>query len=72
MVLKEAEKYERMGDEENAYIFYMKYFNLISIIQKSRDFPKIKSQARVFFGTKEEIMKRMDKLEKLKDSLMKR
>lgn len=72
MVLSEAEKFDRLGDEENAYIFYMKYFNLISIIQKARDFPKIKTQAREYFGTKDEIMKRMDKLERLKDSLMKR
>lgn len=71
-VLEEAEKMHRSGDEENAYIFYMKYFNLITIIQKSKDFPVHKGEMKTFLGTNSDINKRFDLLEKLKSSLKKR
>lgn len=71
-VLKEAERYHMLRDEENAYIFYMKYFNLITVIQKCRDFAKIKNKSREYFGSNEDIFKRMDVLRELKDSLIKR
>lgn len=62
----------KIGDEENAYIFYMKYFNLINIIQKSREFPSYKDKTRDYFGTNSDINKRFDVLAQLKDSLKKR
>lgn len=71
-VHEEAEKMYESGDEENAYIFYMKYFNLIMIIQKSKDFSKYKDETRKVLGTKQNIDERFDKLEKLKNSLRKR
>lgn len=69
-VLEEAEHMSRLGDEENSYIFYMKYFNLITIIQKSKELHK--GDLREFLGTNSDINKRFDVLEKLKDSLKKR
>lgn len=67
-----AEEQNRLGDQENAYIFYMKYFNLITLIQKHKDFPKIKSQTREYFGTNEQIDMRLDTLERLQGSLKER
>lgn len=71
-VLKEAEKQHTLGDEENAYIFYMKYFTLIEIIRKARDYPTVKNRIKEFFGTNKEIHNRMNILEGLKYSLEKR
>lgn len=71
-VLEEAERMYSLGDEENAYIFYMKYFNLITIIQKSKEFPLHKLDLRETLGTNSDISKRLDKLEKLKASLQNR
>lgn len=69
-VLEEAQRMNLMGDEENAYIFYMKYFNLITIIQKSNELHK--GELREFLGTNSDINKRFDVLAKLKDSLTER
>lgn len=71
-VLKVAEKQNKLGDEENAYIFYMKYFTLIEIIRKARDYPTVKNRIKEFFGTNKEIHNRMNILEGLKLSLEKR
>lgn len=72
-VLEQAEYFYNMGDEEQAFIFFMKYFNLLHIIQKMPDFEtKIKGRQREFFGVKGKVMEQMDKLEKLKASLTKR
>lgn len=68
--MEEAERKLRNGDEENAFNLYLKYFNLVTIIQKSKDFGKYKSEHRKYLGTKDEINKRMDILEKLKKNLM--
>lgn len=71
-LLKEAEKQRKMGDEEQAFIFYMKYFTLINIIRKAKDFHKIKSEQRDLLGTNEEISRRMDILEQIKKNLLRR
>lgn len=70
--MRKAEDCYKAGDEENAFLFYMKYFNLIEIIRKKKDFDKIKIKQREYFGTKDEIMRRMDILGDLKKSLQKR
>lgn len=71
-VLEVAEQQRLMGDEENAYIFYMKYFGLVTTIQKLKDFKNIKKEQRKFFGSNKDIDKRLDDLEKLDVSLKKR
>lgn len=72
LVLKQAEKHHRIGDEENAFMFYLKYFNLINIIQKSKDFPKVRPRQREFFGTNNEMNKRLEICERLKSHLLER
>lgn len=82
-VLAQAEQMNKLGDEENTYVMYMKLFALIQIIQNSKHLkdPKfkdskeskiIKQKLRGILGTNEEIRKRMDLLEDLKDRLTKR
>lgn len=39
-LLKEAELNESLGDEEIAYVLYMRYFNLISRIKKTSEYKK--------------------------------
>lgn len=63
---------DSIGDEENAYIFYMKYFNLVTIIQKSKEFPSHRGDLRNALGTNSDISKRLDVLERLKISLVNR
>lgn len=67
-VLAKAEELCSQGDEENAYIMYMKYFDLISTIKAAKDFHKFRSK----LGTEQQIYGRLDVLTKLSDSLIKR
>ena len=39
-VFKSAEESNIQGDEETAYVYYMKYFNLISAIKKIPEYKK--------------------------------
>lgn len=71
-VLEKAEQIRKEGDEENAYILYMKYFNLISICQNQKDLKAHTNLLREFLGTNKDIHARMDVLDKLKSSLIKR
>lgn len=68
-VLNEAERNHRSGDEEQEYIFYMKYFNLVDVIKKHRDFNKKLSNTIAKGG---DIKHRMDILEKLHANLLRR
>lgn len=70
--MEKAEEFYKLGDEEQAYIFFMKYFNLIEILKNSRDFHEIQGRHREFFGGKDEIMERMDRLGRLQKNLKKR
>lgn len=71
-VLKEAEKFIKLGDDENAYIMYMKYFNLLEIIRKKKDYSKYKRDQLEHLGRMDDIRKRMDFLEELDLSLRER
>lgn len=67
----EAEKHVREGDEELAYIHFMKYFSLISHISKTEDF----SRDRDFYGKLLGPIKAKTSIEKaelLKRSLIRR
>ena len=41
MYLK-AQDHEFEGDEENAYVFYMRYFNIIALIKRSNKYTEKK------------------------------
>lgn len=41
MYLK-AQDHEFEGDEENAYVFYMRYFNIITLIKRSNKYKEKK------------------------------
>ncbi|XP_055300839.1 ubiquitin carboxyl-terminal hydrolase 8 [Sitodiplosis mosellana] len=71
-VLAKAEEFYKLGDEEQAYIMYMKYFALIEIIRNAKDFSKVKGAVKELLGGNKDIFARMDLLEELKDSLLKR
>ena len=39
-VFAKAEEQNLLGDEEQAYILYMKYFNIITAVKKTAEFKK--------------------------------
>lgn len=41
-MLKEAQHSEIMGDEERAYVLFMKYFNVVTYLKKTADYKKQK------------------------------
>ncbi|XP_067642670.1 ubiquitin carboxyl-terminal hydrolase 8-like [Eurosta solidaginis] len=47
---READKHYREGDEELAYILYIKYFNLLHCINKKPDYSEHKQNARQLLG----------------------
>lgn len=62
----------KVGDEEQAYLFNMKYFNVLTIIgkYKKKINDPVSKQIQMPNGTI--IKNRLDITEKLKDSLIKR
>lgn len=71
-VRQRAEELQKSGDEEMAYVLYMKYFDLTSKCQQRKDFKKYNDLVRECMGTNKEIHGRMDVLENLHKSLTKR
>ncbi|KAH8359256.1 hypothetical protein KR093_005342 [Drosophila rubida] len=67
-----AEGYLRDGDEEAAYISYMKYFNMLSFIHKKPDYTQYKVTVQDMLGDNAANRRTMDKLEIITDSLSKR
>lgn len=65
----EAEKYFRTGDEEMAYVFYTKYFNLLNSIYKNSDYGASKPLIREMLGDNRSNKMTMDRLEDLTKSL---
>lgn len=59
-------------DEEQAYVFYMKYLNLISMIRKHGEYQERKHEILESLGNNAQMLKIYDKLEKLKESLKQR
>ncbi|XP_065355307.1 ubiquitin carboxyl-terminal hydrolase 8 isoform X1 [Calliphora vicina] len=68
----EAEKYYRKGDEELAYVFYTKYFNLLNSIYKKPDYQENKPLIRQMLGDNRSNKMTMDRLEALTMSLNER
>uniref|UniRef100_A0A8D8HMY5 Ubiquitin carboxyl-terminal hydrolase n=1 Tax=Culex pipiens TaxID=7175 RepID=A0A8D8HMY5_CULPI len=59
-------------DEEQAYVFYMKYLNLISMIRNHGEYREKKHEILESLGNNSQMLVIYDKLEKLKDSLEQR
>lgn len=68
-LIMEAEKYYRDGDEEMAYVFYTRYFNLLHSIHKRPDYIESKPLIRQMLGDNRSNKMTMDRLEALANSL---
>ncbi|XP_033165064.1 ubiquitin carboxyl-terminal hydrolase 8 [Drosophila mauritiana] len=64
-----AEEYRLDGDEELAYITYMKYFNMLTAIHQKSDYASHKTTVRQMLGDTESNRRIMDTLEKIIHSL---
>ncbi|XP_075146576.1 ubiquitin specific protease 8 isoform X1 [Haematobia irritans] len=69
---EEAQKYYLKGDEEMAYIFYTRYFNMLNTIYKKREYAESKPLIREMLGDNRSNKLTMDRLEKLTQSLHER
>ncbi|XP_017057189.1 ubiquitin carboxyl-terminal hydrolase 8 isoform X1 [Drosophila ficusphila] len=67
-----AEEYRLDGDEELAYITYMKYFNMLTAIRKKSDYASHKTTVRQMLGDTESNRRIMDTLEMIINSLRQR
>ncbi|KAJ8311552.1 hypothetical protein KUTeg_010907 [Tegillarca granosa] len=67
-MMKEAEAQDLLGDEERAYVLYMKYFNVITIIKKTADYRKQKDYYDSLIG-KKNILKAITKAEELSSNI---
>ncbi|XP_022306135.2 ubiquitin carboxyl-terminal hydrolase 8-like isoform X2 [Crassostrea virginica] len=67
-IQKEAELNESLGDEEKAYILYMKFFNVVTYARKSPDYKKQKDYYDSLIGQKN-LLKSIDKAEELSANL---
>lgn len=71
-VLKQAELDLRNGNEEESYVLHMKYFNLVQLVRKAKDYEKNRGQVRELLGSNDNMTSRMDRLSDLKTTLKKR
>lgn len=69
---QQADEFFLDRDEENAFVSYMKYLNLLNEIKNHREYADNKERIRNALGTNSEIMLIYEKLEKLKKSLERR
>lgn len=72
LVLRQGDDNYINGDEEKAYIFYMKYFQLMESLKKSKEYEKDKVPIRKIIGNNDTVLSYMDRLGSIKDSLLKR
>ncbi|KAM8705468.1 hypothetical protein ACLKA7_009856 [Drosophila subpalustris] len=71
-LLSTADDYRLRGDQELAYISYMKYFNMLSIIRKKSDYAQNKGMVREELGDSDANRRIMDTLEQLSNVLTER
>lgn len=57
------------GDDELAYVYLMKYFQLVNYLKKAKDFKKEEQYVRKFLGTNTDIRARMDRLQLIQSNL---
>ena len=50
-VYSTADEFYVKGDEEKAYVLYMKYFNIIALVKKSPDYKKQHVHLEFYFFT---------------------
>lgn len=68
-VLTEAKKKHKEGDDELAYVFYMKYFGLLNFIKSSTDYAKEKDFVRKLLGPNDNVKAYMDVVATIQKSL---
>ncbi|XP_055902298.1 ubiquitin carboxyl-terminal hydrolase 8 [Eupeodes corollae] len=71
-LLEDAERCQLDGDEEQSYIQYMKFFNLLDCISKMPDYRQHKKLVKQNLGSNEDVIRLMNKLSKLTKSLQNR
>lgn len=70
-VFKKAEEMNLLGDEESAYVMYMRFFNLISAIKKTAEYKKNTKYFNEMIGAKNSI-RAIAQAEELSESLKNR
>ncbi|XP_026331617.1 ubiquitin carboxyl-terminal hydrolase 8 isoform X2 [Hyposmocoma kahamanoa] len=70
-LFEKAEQDRERGDEENSYVYYMKYLRVIAFLSSDKDYLKDKSYYNNMLGIKNPN-KAIDAAEKLKKSLIER
>ncbi|CAH1789341.1 unnamed protein product [Owenia fusiformis] len=70
-LFKNGQESDMLGDEERAYVLFMRYFDCIQNIKKTADYKKNEQYYRDLMGTKN-LLKAMDEAERLQESLKKR
>ncbi|CAH2053994.1 unnamed protein product, partial [Iphiclides podalirius] len=70
-LFEKAEEERTRGDEENSYVYYMKYLRVIAFISKDKEYLKDKTYFNNMLGSKNPN-KAIDAAEKLKNSLIDR
>lgn len=70
-MLKGAEESDMLGDEERAYVLFMRFFNIITAVKKMPEYRKQKDFYDKLIGQKN-VLKCLDKAEALSQSLKNR
>ncbi|XP_049885571.1 ubiquitin carboxyl-terminal hydrolase 8 isoform X3 [Pectinophora gossypiella] len=70
-LFEKAEDFYEKGDEEYAYVYYMKYLRVVAFLSKEKDYQKDKAYFNSMLGPKNPN-KAIDAAEKLKKSLIDR
>ncbi|XP_059172661.1 ubiquitin carboxyl-terminal hydrolase 8-like [Physella acuta] len=70
-VFEDAEAYDLQGDEERAFIFYIKYFNMLRLIKSKPEYKKQKDYFDKLIGSSNQV-KAIERAEKLAESLKER
>ncbi|XP_059143552.1 ubiquitin carboxyl-terminal hydrolase 8-like [Physella acuta] len=70
-VFQDAEAYDLQGDEERAFVFYIKYFNLLRLVKSKPEYKKQKDYFDKLIGSSNQV-KAIERAEKLAESLKER
>lgn len=71
-IYRAAQSAERGGDEELAFILYMRYINIIKSLQKKADFRNKQAELTEMFGGNKNLLNALDTAEALQKSLIPR
>ncbi|KAK7113963.1 ubiquitin carboxyl-terminal hydrolase 8-like isoform X2 [Littorina saxatilis] len=70
-MFREAERFDDMGDEEKAFIMYMRYFNIVKQVKINADYKKNKQYYDNLIGQKNQV-RAIERAELLAESLKER